>query len=105
MKVVRILSVRPTERVILSNGKTVSESGHLIFVTIRIALVSGYSKLNFYNPNTMNITIRHKIYCWYPSEKSVREKKLSVSVSVRIRSVVIPSSRGAGMGVGVGRLK
>jgi hypothetical protein len=71
MKVVRILSDRPTERVRHSNGKTVSESGHLISVTIRIALVSGNSKLNFYDPSMMNITIRHKIYCSYPY--SIRE--------------------------------
>jgi hypothetical protein len=58
---------RPTERVRHSNGKTVSESGHLIFVTIRTALVSGNSKLNFYYPNMMNITIRHKMYCPYPN--------------------------------------
>jgi hypothetical protein len=64
-------SDRPTERVRHSNGKTVSESGHLISVTIRAALVSRNSKLNFYDPNMMNITIRHKIYCPYPY--SIRE--------------------------------
>jgi hypothetical protein len=56
---------RPTERVRHSNGKTVFESGHLISVTIRTASVSGNSKLNFYDPNMMNITIRQKIYCPY----------------------------------------
>jgi hypothetical protein len=56
------------------NGKTVSESGSLISVTICTALVSGNSKLNFYDPNTMNITIRHKIYCLYPN--SIREFSL-----------------------------
>jgi hypothetical protein len=63
MKVVR----RPTDQkgVRHSNGKTVSEFGHLISVIIRTALVTGNSKLNFYDPNIMNITIRHKIYCPY----------------------------------------
>jgi hypothetical protein len=58
MKVVRILSDRPKW--------SVFESGHLISVTIRIALVSGNSMLNFYDPNMMNIAIRQKIYCLYP---------------------------------------
>jgi hypothetical protein len=66
MKVVRILSVRPTDRKGHSNGKTVFKSGHLISVTIRTALVSGNSMLNFYDPNMMNITTRQKIYCLYP---------------------------------------
>jgi hypothetical protein len=75
MKVVRILSIRrPTERVRHSNGKTVSKSGHLISVTIRTALISGNSKLNFYYPNMMNITIRHKMYCPYPNP--IRDFKL-----------------------------
>jgi hypothetical protein len=60
------LTDRPTETVRHSNSKTVSESGHLISVTIRSALVSRNSKLNFYDPNMLNITIRHKIYCPYP---------------------------------------
>jgi hypothetical protein len=59
--------IHSTERVRHSNGKTASESGHLIPVTIRTVLVSGNSKLNFYDPNMMNITIRHKIYCPYPN--------------------------------------
>jgi hypothetical protein len=63
--------IRPTERVRHSNGKTVSESGHLISVTIRTALVFGNSKYNFYYPNMMNITIQHKTYCLYPY--SIRE--------------------------------
>jgi hypothetical protein len=72
MKVVRILSVLPmTEKVRHSNGKAVSESGHLISVSIRTALVSVNSKLNFYDPNMMNITIRHKIY--YPYPYTIRE--------------------------------
>jgi hypothetical protein len=87
--VVQILSVRSTERV----RKTVSESGHLIFVTIRTALVSGNSKLNFYDLDMMNITIQHKIYCQYPY--SIREfcprKKNYLVVSIRIRSVFIPT--------------
>jgi hypothetical protein len=77
MKVVRILSVRPTERFRHSNGKTVFEFGHLISVTIRTALVSGNSKLNVYDPNMMNITIRQKIYCMYQypiREFSMRKK-------------------------------
>jgi hypothetical protein len=65
--VVRILSDRPTERVRHSNGKTVSESRHLVSVTIRTALVSGNFKLNLYDPNMMNITIWHKVYCSYPN--------------------------------------
>jgi hypothetical protein len=70
--VVRILSVRPTDRKVRhSNSKIVSESEHLISITIRTALVSGNSKLDFYDPNMMNITIRHKIYCLYPY--SIRE--------------------------------
>jgi hypothetical protein len=43
----------------------------------RTTLVSGNSKLNFYDPNMMNITIRHKIYCLYPNpirEFSSRKK-------------------------------
>jgi hypothetical protein len=75
MKVVRILSVRPTgrptERVRHSNSKTVFKSGHLISVTICTALVSGNSMLNFYDPNMMNTTIRQKIYCMY--SYSIRE--------------------------------
>jgi hypothetical protein len=69
MKVVRILSVRPTNRKVKhSNGKTVSESGHLISVTICTALVFWNSKLNnFYDSNMMNINIRHKRYCLYPN--------------------------------------
>jgi hypothetical protein len=67
MKVVRILSVRPTKRVRHSSGKTISEYGHLISVTICTTLVSGNSKLNFYDWNMMNITIRHTIYCLYPN--------------------------------------
>jgi hypothetical protein len=49
---------RPTERFRHSYGKTVFEFGHLISVTIHTALVSGNSKLDFYDPNMMNITIR-----------------------------------------------
>jgi hypothetical protein len=49
---------RPTERFRHSYGKIVFESGHLISVTIRTALVSGNSKLDFYDPNMINITIR-----------------------------------------------
>jgi hypothetical protein len=63
--------IRPTERVRHSNGKTVFESGHFISVTIRTALVSGNSLLNFYDPNMMNVTIQQKIYCPYPY--SIRE--------------------------------
>jgi hypothetical protein len=55
MKVVRILSVGPTNRKVQT--LTVFESGHLISVIIRAALVSGNSKLDFYDPNMMNITI------------------------------------------------
>jgi hypothetical protein len=68
MKVVRILSVRSTDR----KGQTLKWFGRirirtLISVSIRTALVSGNSKLNFYDPNMMNITTRHKIYCPYPN--------------------------------------
>jgi hypothetical protein len=77
MKVVQILSVRSTERV----KKTVSESRHLIFVTIRTALVSGNSKLNFYDLDMMNITIQHKIYCHVFDPRILSEKeKLSSSI-------------------------
>jgi hypothetical protein len=55
----------PTDPVKHSNGNTVSESGHLIFVTIRTALLTRNPKLNFYVPNMMNIIIRHEIYCPY----------------------------------------
>jgi hypothetical protein len=61
MKVVRILTVQPIGRVKHSNGNTVFESEHLISVTICIASISGNSKLNFYDPNMMHITI-HKNY-------------------------------------------
>jgi hypothetical protein len=82
MKVVRILSSdRPTERFGHSNGKTVFESEYLISVPIRTALVSGNSKLNFYDPNMMNITIRQKIYCLY--SYSIRERK---TICICIRS-------------------
>jgi hypothetical protein len=51
--------IRPTDRPKGSDTQMVRsyESGYLISVTIRTALVSGNSKLNFYDPNMMNITI------------------------------------------------
>jgi hypothetical protein len=51
--------IRPTDgsKGLHSNSKTVSESGHLISITTRTALVSENSKLNFFDPNMMNITI------------------------------------------------
>jgi hypothetical protein len=78
--------IRPTERVRHSNGKTVSESGHLISVTIRTALVFGNSKYNFYYPNMMNITIQHKntVCIRIRSENSVRERK---TICICIRSI------------------
>jgi hypothetical protein len=76
-------TIRPTDRKGRhSDGKTVSESGHLISVTIRTASVSENSKLNFYDPNMMNITIRHKIYCPYPNP--IRERKI---ICISIRSI------------------
>jgi hypothetical protein len=63
--------IRPTERFRHSYGKTIFESGHLISITICTALVFGNSKLDFYDPNMMNVTIRQKIYCLYPY--SIRE--------------------------------
>jgi hypothetical protein len=62
---------RPTKRARYSNSMTVFESGHLISVTIRTTLLSRNLMLNFYDPNTMNTTIRQKIYCPYPY--SIRE--------------------------------
>jgi hypothetical protein len=93
MKVVQILSVRSTERV----RKTVSESGHLIFVTIRTALVSGNSKLNFYDLDMMNITIQHKIYCHVFDPRILSEKeKLSSSIhSYPIRFHPTPNASNA----------
>jgi hypothetical protein len=68
-------------KVIHLNGRIVSKSVHLISLTIRTALVSGNSKLNFYYPNMINITIRHKIYCLFDPRILSEKEKLSVSVS------------------------
>jgi hypothetical protein len=78
--VVRILYVRPTERVRHSNGKAVSECGLLISVTIRTALVSGNSKLNFYNPNMMNITSTQNILSVF--DPRILFEKSAVSVRI-----------------------
>lgn len=61
----------------ISMVKIVSETENLISVIIRIVLISGYSKLNFSDPNMINIIIRHIIYCLYPNpirEFSLRKK-------------------------------
>jgi hypothetical protein len=90
-------SNRPIEMVRHSNGKTVSESGHLISVTIRTALVSENSKLNFYDPNLMNITIQHKIYCPNPIREFRQKRKKIICICIRsIRSVFIPTNKAAG---------
>jgi hypothetical protein len=96
MKVVRILSDRPTERVKHSNGKTVSESIHLISVTICTTLVFGNLKLNFYDPNMMNHYSTQNILSVSESDARIHieKEKLIVSVSavsVRIRSVFMTS--------------
>jgi hypothetical protein len=88
MKVVQILSVRPTNW----KGQTLKcdEFGHLISITLHTTLVTGNSKLNFLwskydeyhysTQNMMNITIRQKIYIFDPSIQSEKEK-LFASVS------------------------
>jgi hypothetical protein len=77
-----------------SNGKTVSESEHLILVTIRTVLVSKNSKLNFYDRNMMNITKNILSVSKFDPRIQSEKEKLYVSVStvsVRIRSVFIPT--------------
>jgi hypothetical protein len=75
-----------TERVRHSNGKIVLESRHLISVTIRTTLVSGNSELHFYDPNMMNITIRHKynVCICIRSENFVRQR---ITICICIRSI------------------
>jgi hypothetical protein len=54
----------------------------LISVTICSALISGNSKLNFYDPNMMNITIRQNIMSVSESDPRIQTEKEKLSTSV-----------------------
>jgi hypothetical protein len=78
--------IRPTDRPKGSDThKTVFESGYLISITIRAALVSRNSKLDFNDPNMMNITIRknYTVCIRIRFENSVRERKTICICSIR----------------------